>query len=262
VSLDLRRKRDLAGILDDAFALFGARWRLFVLVGLAVAVPVDVVVLGAGLGWLWEDWDAKAASADAVPIAVANFVVTLLLTAVAVDAVVAEAEGRRRGAREALRRCLESFGALLWPMLGVAAGLAIGAVAFFVPAIVVAVFTAVVPQAVLVDRARGAAALRRSAALVTGRGWWVLAVQATTGLVLAVGLVTLGLGADALARALDARAVTIAGVAVGQVAAVPLLALVTTLLYFTLRVDKGEERGIPGTTPWERRLAEGWLPPT
>ncbi len=261
MSLDLRSKRDLGRILDDAFSLYGARWALFTVVGLAVAVPVDVVVLGAGLGWLWDGWHGASSQTDLAPLALTNFLVTVVLTAMTVDVLVAEADGERRRARDVLRRGLESFGALVLPMLAVAVGLFAGTVAFVIPAVLVATFWAVVPQVVLVERLRGVAALRRSTELVSGSGWWTLGVQVTIALILGVCLFALSLGADALAEAADAHAITIAGLVVGQVVALPLLTLVTTLLYFSLRVGKGDAQGIPGRTAWERRLTEGWQPP-
>ena len=120
---------------------------------------------------------------------------------------------------------------------------------FVVPAVFLAVRWCVVPQAVVIDGARGTEALRRSWSLVQGRGWWTLAALVVANLLTTVLSVVFTVPGRLLARAVDAEAVNLAGGVLGQIATLPLLGIATTLLYFTLRA--GDEAGRWGR--WRRR---------
>jgi hypothetical protein len=272
VPLDLRRKRDLGRILDDAFALYGARWGTFALIGLAVALPVDLIVVGGGLGWLWSDYRGDIPQGDLAVVGAAQLTIMgPLATAMAIDVVQAEATGAATRARRAIQRGLEAFAALLAPMAVVTAAVAVGAL-FVVPGLVALVFWSVVPQAVVVEGARGGGALRRSAAVVSGRGWWVAGVLTVGLLVTGVAAGAVVLGGEALAETTDAQAVTLAALIVAHAVTLPLMALIVTLMYFALcstddldggEAAAGEPADEDGREPdaWERRVGEGWRPP-
>ena len=75
--LDLQARRDLARILDDAFALYRAHWRTLLAVSAAIVIPVQVGVLGLGLGWLFSDYDSTRPQGEVIAgVASQLFVVT------------------------------------------------------------------------------------------------------------------------------------------------------------------------------------------
>jgi hypothetical protein len=263
VPLDLRRPRDLGKILDDAFGLYRAHWRTFLAIGLVVVVPVDVAVLGVGLGWLWSGYDAKLGVAGTlVPVVSEWLVITPLVVAMTAHALLDLGAGRPPRLGAAIQAGLEIFAPLFATMLLVGAGLVLGFAVLVVPGVILGVLWAVVPQAVVIEALRGPAALRRSTALVAGSGWWTCAILLTVNLIalIVTGAVTLPL--DAAAKAANSQAITLGAEVLGHVLTYPLLALAGTLMYFSLRVRKGEAAALPGNDPWERRRAEGWEPPS
>ncbi len=289
--LDLQARRDIARILDDAFALYRAHWRTLLAVSAAIVIPVQVGVLGLGLGWLFSDYDSTRPQGEVIAgVASQLFVVTPLVTAMVIRVVVEAAAGQRTSTSEVITSGLELFPKLFWAIVLVALGVFGGFLAFVVPAVFLAVRWCVVPQAVVIDGARGTEALRRSWSLVQGRGWWTLAALVVANLLTTVLSVVFTVPGRLLARAVDAEAVNLAGGVLGQIATLPLLGIATTLLYFTLRAgDEAESVGPVAPTPtptpaidpitsepisdpvpsepvaadaWERRRREGWEPPS
>ena len=255
MELDLQRRRDLGGILDTAFSLLRAHPGPLLLVTLAVVLPADLLVLGAGLGWLWSGWSDGGSVEELVVPAMAQWlVVTPLVTAMVVHVVLAVAAGGELRRGEAVRAGLDVFPALLGAMLLVAVGVGLGLLALVVPAVVVAIHWAVVPQAVVVEDARGTGALRRSWRLVRGHAWWTFAVLLVINLVASLLAAAVTFPLQVLAEALDVQAVALLGTIVGHLITLPLVAVASTLLYFGLRARHGEEAGpqLPG-----RSAAEG-----
>jgi hypothetical protein len=245
--LDLTVPRDLGRILDDAFGVYRSGFRTFLLIALAVVVPVDLVVLGLGLGELTAHYDASPPQGVATLETVLTFLVTTpLITAMTVHAVIDMAAGKRPTAQSAIARGVESFAPLFWVL--VLAGLAVfaGVFALIVGAIVVAVHLAVVSQAVVVERRAGTDALRRSWALVRGRGWWVFGVIFVTNLIIGLLSAAISVPLTLAAKAADVQAFALLGTMLGHVLTLSFLALTGTLLYFTL---VAHERGA------------GWEPP-
>lgn len=287
---DLHSSRNLGLILDDSFALYREHLRTLLALAAIVVIPVQLGVLGVGLGWLWEGYDASRSWGDTVVAGFAQLlVVTPLVTAMVVHVVVEAAGGRPPAVGSALRFGFEIFGAVFLAVVMAWLGVLLGIVAFIVPGLICLVRWSVVPQAVVVEGQRGGAALRRSWGLVTGRSWWVFAVVLVVNLVASVlaGIVTLP--ASYLADSADAQGIVLAGAVIGQLFTVPLVALGTTLMFFSLLAGPGPA-GSPHTAPqrqasvfdpitgeepaegapepapdpddpWERRRREGWLPP-
>jgi hypothetical protein len=205
--------------------------------------------------------------------------------------VVDAAAGSPPAIGSALRFGFDVFGAVFLAVVLAWLGVLVGIVAFIVPGLICLVRWSVVAQTVVVEDQRGGAALRRSWQLVTGRSWWVFAVVLVLNLVASVlaGIVTIP--ASYLADGADAQGVVLAGAILGQLFTVPLVALGTTLLFFSLRAGPGpgtsphtaagrqasvfdpitgeqpaeplptEPEAQPASDPWQRRRDEGWEPP-
>lgn len=276
--IELERPRDLGGILDDAFRVYRAHWLTLLACATVVVVPVQVLVFGVGLGWLSEHYVASSPIGDSLAGLVAQLlVVTPLVTAMTVHVVrhAARRESVRPGA--AIAAGLEAFSALFLPIALVALGVLLGLFAFVIPGIVLAVRWAVVPQVIVVERVTGTAALRRSGELVAGHGWFTFLVVLLVNLLVGVIGVVATIPLDAVAKSADAQAYALVGQILGQLIALPLLAVAVTLLYFSLRVGQRlppsqppaepaappdpQAAPDPEVDPFGRRRDEGWEPP-
>jgi hypothetical protein len=75
----------------------------------------------------------------------------------------------------------------------------------------------------------------------------------------------LGVPAAAAAKSANAQGLVLAGQALAQILTLPVMALIVTLLYFSLRTEREEPAPAPGgepdADPFARRRAEGWEPP-
>jgi hypothetical protein len=237
--VDLRRTRDLGALLTDGFTTYFRNFITFVAIAAVVVVPVQLILSGIGLRELWAHYDKHPSVAALVLPTVVNFLVTApLVTAMSIYALLELGEGRRPSAGRAIQSGLEVF-APLFPVvlisgIGIAAGLAL----LLIPGIFLAVRWYFVPEAVVVEKKRGTAALERSWELVTGSGWRVfvvllmaaLAVGAATGVLNQIFLAI----ADSTGRAVW----QLVGVIVTQTLAVPASALIGALLYFDLRARR------------------------
>lgn len=248
--IDLHARRDAGRLLGDVFGLYRAYAGRLLLIAACVVVPVDLIVAGLGLGELTGSFDDRPpVEATLLKTLVAFTVTTPLVTAMVVHLVMDAASGlggepgRGVSARRAIARGLDLFAPLLGALLIAAAGIALGLLALIVPGIALGVLWAFVAQAVVVDGRRGTDALRRSSELVRGRGWWVFGILLLTNLIVAVFSAVVVVPADSAADAADAQAVTLAGSMVSQIITLPVLALMSTLLYFGLRTEK--EGGSP-----------------
>jgi hypothetical protein len=262
VPLDLRRERDLARILDDAFALYRAHWATLMAVALAVIVPVDLVVLGAGLGWLGDGYHGGTAAADRiVPLVAQWLIVTPLVVAMSIRVMVDVGEGRRPSAGTAIMAGLHVFAPLVATMVLLGLGVFTGMVALIVPGIVLGILWSMAAQVVVVEEVHGLGALRRSQALVRGSWWWTLGVWLVINLLASVFSLAIGLPLDAAAKAADSQAIVLLAEIAGTALTYPFVALALALAYFTLRVRNDERDDLPVDDPWARRRADGWEPP-
>ena len=247
--LELLRPRDLGGLFGDTFnAYFGNLWS-FLAIGAAVVVPVELVVSGLGLGQLTGGYEKHTALAESVIAAAeAYLVIGPLVSAMVVHALLALADGRRPSTTAAIVSGLEAF----TPVFAAVLMAAVGIVAGFL-LIVVGIWLLVrwyfVPQAVVVDGRRGAAALQRSAELVTGSWWRVLAIVILAALAAAVPASLIQIPFDAWAKSADSAALTLAGQIVSSVLTTPFAALLLTLLYFDLLARRNLPTTIPPVAP-------------
>jgi hypothetical protein len=234
--IDLGAKRNLARILDDAFALYRSYARTLLTIAVAVVVPVDLVVFGIGLGQLTSGYDRTPPNGvGLLQIFVSLLITTPLITAMVLRVVLDVAAGQPVSTTRAISSGLELFTPLLVGIGLAVAGIALGFVALVIPGVYVAVLWAFVAQAVVVDGRRGPQALARSAELVRGHWWWVLGVVLVTNLVAGLLGLLISVPARELAKSADSEAIVLVGTMLVQVFTLSLLALTNTLLYFTLR---------------------------
>jgi hypothetical protein len=254
--VDLSKRRDLGGILDDSFALYRANWRTLVAVALVVVVPVHLAVFGGGLGWLWSDYDTRPdIGAQLIGIAAQLLVVTPLVTAMTVHVVRVAAEGRRAPVGETLSVGFDVFPRLFGAVLLVAAGVALGLLCLIIPGLVLAVRWLVVPQVVVVEDKRGGEALQRSMDLVRGEGWFAFLLLVVTNLLVGVVAAVATIPLEYAAQEADTMSLSLLGQALGAVVSLPILGVAQTFLYFSLRAQKDGAAGAPAA-PAETPSAE------
>jgi hypothetical protein len=237
--IPLEQPRDLGALLRDSLRVYLRHFGTFLALGALVAVPSGLIVSGIGLEQLSSDYDATPNFAEwAIPAAVAYLVVAPLITAICIHALRSVAGGGSPGAREAIVNGFESFTPIFFAVLLAALGIALGLFLFIAPGVYLFVRWYFVPQAVVLERARDAGALRASGRLVAG-AWWrtfgmVLVVNVLAGLVVFVIGYPFAVAADSSDRAVWAMIGQIVAATVTQ----PFAALFSTLLYYDLRERK------------------------
>jgi hypothetical protein len=233
--LELARPRDLSALLSDAFKVYRQHVRSFLLISAAFVVPVELIVSGVGLEQLTSAYDDSPSAAETVIPAVVTFlVVAPLITATCIYALreVAAAERPRPG--RVIVAGLEAFTPLFFAIVLAALGILCGFV-LIIPGFYLVVRWYFVPQAVVIDGARGAGALKASGDLVQGFWWRTLAVIAVANLVAALPGLVLIAPFSALAMSTDRAIWELVGQMAAESLAAPFVALVATLLYYDLR---------------------------
>ena len=243
--LDLDRPKDLGQLLGEALAVWGANLVAFLSVAAGVVFTVDII-MGVGLGEIAGRYQSNPPlSTVVIETAISVLVTTPLITAMLVHTVIDIGAGRAPSVREAITKGLDVFAPVLLAVcifvIGVIGGLSL----FVVPGIFIYVSWYFVTQAVVIDGARGLAAVARSAELVRGRWWRVLGVVLVIHVAVGLPENLLGLGVTEVAKAADSRGVDLAGRMVLEVFAISLEALMGTLLYFDLRARLERRRRAP-----------------
>lgn len=237
--LDLGRPREVGQLLGDSLLLLTRNLPTFLLIAATIVVPVQLVVSGVGLEELTAHYRDKTSTAEfVIPTVVSYFVIAPLITATTIHAVRAVADGQHPHAGRALQAGFDAFAPVFVALLFVAAGVTLGLFALIVPGIYLFVRWYFVPQTVVIEGARGPAALERSGRAVDGA--WLR----TFGLVLLANLVATIPGIliltplEAAAKAADSQAVSLAGNIAVEALTTPFVALVSTLLYYDLRARR------------------------
>jgi hypothetical protein len=232
----LERRRTLGELLADAIALYGRHWRTYLLIAITVVVPVDLIVRGIGLGELSDPYPQDQSQAGVLlGYGVWVLVTTPLVTAMVIAVLRQVDRGERPSARAAIQSGLDLFAPTLLAIVLSAVAIAAGFAALLVPGVFLLVRLHFVVQAVVVDDRRDMEALRRSWEVTRGSFWRVFGVILVFGLAFSLPGALLAVPFDAVARSADAYGIALAGTIIGEIIAVPALAIATTLLYFDLR---------------------------
>jgi hypothetical protein len=244
--LELLRARDLGELFGTSFSAYLRHFLPFMAIGAAVVIPVELVVSGIGLGQLTKGYDTSVTSGEQIIfVAELYLIVSPLVTAMVVHALLAMADGHKPRAGAAIVSGLEAFRPMFVAVLIAAAGVVLGLFLFILPGIWLFVRWAFVPQAVVLDGRRGVASLQRSAELVTGSWWRVFGIALFTGIAAAIPAVLISFPVDAWAKAADSQAISLIGQMFASVLVTPFQVLMLTLLYFDLLA----RHRLPSTMP-------------
>jgi hypothetical protein len=236
--IELERTRDARALLRDSFAIYVRHFWTFVALGALVVVPSELVVGGIGLSQLSSSYDSTPSFAEAaIPAAVAYLVVAPLITAICVYALQSMSAGGAPVAREAVVKGFESFTPIFFAVALAALGTLLGAL-LIIPGVYLFVRWYFVPQSVVLEDARGAAALRSSARLVEGSWWRTLGLIILVNVAALLVAVVLGTPFSAAADSSDRALWALVGQIVASAVTQPFGALYSTLLYFDLRERK------------------------
>jgi hypothetical protein len=233
--IELERPRDARALLRDSFVVYTRHFWTFLALGALVVVPAELIVSGVGLAEFTSGYDSTPTVAEAViPAAVSYLVVAPLITAICVYALQSVAAGGTPRAREAIVKGFEQFSPIFFAVLLAAGGILLGAI-LIVPGIYLFVRWYFVPQAVVLEAAHGASALRASGGLVAGSWWRTLGLIVLVNVVALLVAIVLGAPFTAAADSADRAVWSLIGQIVASAVAQPFGALYSTLLYFDLR---------------------------
>jgi hypothetical protein len=161
-------------------------------------------------------------------------VVTPIITAICIYALQSIAEGQRPSAGQVLVAGFEAFTPLFGAVVLAAIGIALGFVALFVPGVYLAIRWYFVPQAVIVEGARGPAALSRSSEVVQGFWWRTLGLVVLANVAVAIPGFLLLAPFSAVAASTDEAVWALVGTILATSVTTPFVALYSTLLYYDL----------------------------
>jgi hypothetical protein len=233
--IELRRPRDITALFRDAIEVYGRSFATFAVVAAAIVFPANMIVSGVGLEQLTAPYDGSTSAAEAViPSLVSFLVVAPLVTATCIYALVTAAEGGSPKPGRALAAGLDAFAPIFFAVVLAALGIALGLVALILPGVYLAVRWYFVPQAVVLDRARGPGALGRSGEAVQGFWWRAAGIVLAANLAATVPGLALLIPFDAIARSADREVWALLGAALTETITTPFVALVSTLLWFDL----------------------------
>ena len=238
--IELRRPRDVGGLFRDSFAVYRSHALLFIAVSAAVVVPVGLIVEGIGMEMLTSSYDSSPSIAEAaVPAVVEFLVVTPIIAAICIYALDAMAGGERPRAGQVLVAGFEAFTPLFAAVALAALGIALGLLALIVPGVYLAVRWFFVPQAVVIEGARGPAALSRSGELVQGFWWRTFGLVVLANIAIAIPAVILLAPFTAIAESTDRAAWELVGSTLATSVTTPFVALYATFLYYDLLARRG-----------------------
>ena len=235
----LERPRDITALFGDALTLYGRHFATFFLLAAAIVFPADLIVSGIGLDQLSARYEDTTSAAEAViPSLVSFLVVAPLVTATCIHALRDAAHGRAPGPGRALSAGFDAFTPLFLAVLLAAVGIALGLVALVIPGVYLAIRWYFVPQAVFLQGARGAGALRRSSEAVEGLWWRTFGIVLVANLAAALPGLAVLVPFEALARATDRELWALVGTTLTEAITTPFVALISTLLWYDLRARR------------------------
>jgi hypothetical protein len=233
--LELRRTRDVGALFGDALAVFRAHAWLFITLSAAVVIPAELIVEGVGLGMLTSSYDSSPPLVEALmPTLVGLLVVTPIIAAICIYALHQIAAGERPSAGQVLVAGFEAFTPLFTAVALAIAGALLGLLALILPCIYLLVRWYFVPQAVVIEGARGPGALSRSGQLVDGFWWRTFGLVLLASIAIAIPGLLVTTPFDAIADSTDRAVWAMVGTAVASSITTPFVALYSTLLYYDL----------------------------
>lgn len=225
----------MGALFRESLRVFLGHARLFILLSAAVVVPVELVVEGIGLEMLTSSYDESPPLVEsAVPTVVGFLVMTPIITAICIHALHSLSAGAQPSPGQVLVAGFEAFTPLFGAVVLAALGIAIGFLALIVPGVYLAVRWYFVPQAVVIDGARGTAALRRSGEIVQGFWWRTFALVLLANIAVAIPGFVLLTPFTAIASSSDQAVWALVGSMVVTSITTPFVALYSTLLYYDL----------------------------
>jgi hypothetical protein len=240
-ALEPARPRDISALFADSIGVYARNAATFLALSAAVVVPVHLVVDGIGMEELTSGYDPSPRPLRAViPTAMSFLVIAPLINAICIHALHAVADGRRPRARESLVAGFEAFAPIFFAVVIAGLGIALGLALLVLPGIYLAVRWYFVPQTVVIEDARAAAALRRSAALVRGSWWRTFGLIVMANLAAIVPAVLLMSPFEAIADSTDRALWSMIGAMATETVTAPFVALFATLLYYDLRARRRE----------------------
>jgi hypothetical protein len=233
--LKLREARDVGALFRESLRVFLSHAWLFILLSAAVVLPVELVVEGIGLEMLTSSYDESPALAESVAPAVVGFLVmTPIITAICIYALHSIAAGAHPSPGQVFVAGFEAFTPLFGAVVLAALGIAIGFLALLLPGVYLAIRWYFVPQAVVIEGARGPAALTRSGQIVEGFWWRTLALVLLANLAIAIPALVLLAPFTAIAASTDEAVWALVGTILATSLTTPFVSLFSTLLYYDL----------------------------
>ena len=233
--LQLRQPRDVGALFRDSMRVFVPHAWLFILLSAAVVVPVEIIVEGIGLEMLTSSYDDSPPLVESIaPTVVGFLVVTPIITAICIYALHSIAEGERPSAGQVFVAGFEAFTPLFGAVLLAAIGIALGFVALCLPGVYLATRWYFVPQTVVIEGARGPAALTRSSQIVQDFWWRTFGLVVLANIAVAIPGFLLLAPFGAIASATDKAVWSLVGTILATSVTTPFVALYSTLLYYDL----------------------------
>jgi hypothetical protein len=235
----LAQPRDIPALFRDSLRVYFRHAPSFLALSAAVVVPAHLVVQGIGMEQLTGAYDESPTLREAmVPTLLGFLVVVPLITAICIHALRAVAEGGRPRPGQTMVNGFEAFAPIFFAVVLAAIGIALGLVLFVLPGIYFAVRWFFVPQAVVLDAARGPAALARSSEVVQGFWWRTFGLVILANLAVALPGLILTAPFASIASSTDDAVWSLAGTIVVETVTAPFLALFATLLFYDLRARR------------------------
>jgi hypothetical protein len=219
--IDLNSPRTIGQILGAALRLYARLPFLFMFLAAIVVVPYEVVV-----ALLTHGKAGLSLSSEAVLLLVGLALINPCVAALQVQALVSIGAGDRLDLADVIRRGLVVLPVVAAADIVAGIGIAIGALIFVIPGVILAIRWAVVAPVAALERTDWPTALRRSGQLARHNYWRILGILVVVAVVneLPAGLT----------RSPSSLGTTIAAIVVATIVH-SFITLIVNILYFDLR---------------------------
>jgi hypothetical protein len=236
----LERPREIGTLFGDALRVYIGNAGTFLLISASIVVPAKLVVSGIGLEELSGPYERSPSLAETlIPAAVSFLVVAPLITATSIHALREIGAGRAPRAGRGLAAGLDAFTPIFFAIVLAAAGVAVGLFLLIVPGVYLFFRWFFVPQAVVLENARGPAALTASGQTVQGFWWRTCGIVILANLAATIPNLVLVTPFAAIADSADRAIWGLIGQMAAEIVTAPFVALLATLLYFDLKARRG-----------------------